>query len=265
MEERDVLRGRIRDLWNRTEQGDYLNHTGFLSLDLQSYARQVIREERLPVKSGSGAFCMFSGGYEEADRQMLFFVPSYMTQEELESEIRSGDGALTCVRIAAVKAGFEQAPTHRDYLGSLMNIGITREQIGDILCKGEEAFVFAVRETAPFICSEMTRVRHTTVTAQIVPPCACPEVVTTKPESGSVSSARVDCLAAQVFHLSRSQAQRLVEQEKVFADGRIITSASYIPAEGERISVRGYGKFRYLGVDGKTRKGRLIARYERYV
>ena len=71
MEERDVLRGRIRDLWNRTEQGDYLNHTGFLSLDLQSYARQVIREERLPVRPGSGAFCKFSGGYEEADRQML--------------------------------------------------------------------------------------------------------------------------------------------------------------------------------------------------
>ena len=45
MEEREVLRGRIRDLWNRTRQGDYLNHTGFLSLDLQSYARQVIREE----------------------------------------------------------------------------------------------------------------------------------------------------------------------------------------------------------------------------
>ena len=111
----------------------------------------------------------------------------------------------------------------------------------------------------------MTRVKHTAVTAQIVPPCACPEVVTTKPESGSVSSERVDCLAAQVFHLSRSQAQRLIEQEKVFADGRIITSASYIPAAGERISVRGYGKFRYLGVDGKTRKGRLIARYERYV
>ena len=265
MDEREVLRGRIRDLWNRTQQGDYLNHTGFLALDLQSYAMQVIREEKIPMHSSAGAYCAFRGGYEEADRKVLCMVPSYMREEDLDAGIAQGEGVFTCVRIAAVKAGFEQAPTHRDYLGSLMNIGITREQIGDILCKGEEAFVFAVRETAPFICSEMTRVRHTTVTAQIVPPCACPEVVTTKPESGSVSSARVDCLAAQVFHLSRSQAQRLVEQEKVFADGRIITSASYIPAEGERISVRGYGKFRYLGVDGKTRKGRLIARYERYV
>lgn len=265
MDEREVLRGRIRDLWNRTQQGEYLNHTGFLALDLQSYARQVIREDKIATRSGSGPYCTFSGGFEEADRQMLFFVPSYMTEEELVAEIASGEGAFTCIRIAAVRTGFTEPPTHRDYLGSLMNLGITREQIGDIICRENEAFVFAVRETAPFICSELTRVRHTTVTAEVRPPSQCPCQVNTKAESGSVSSERVDCLAAHVFHLSRSQAQRLIEQEKVFADGRIITSASYTPSSGEKISVRGYGKFRYLGTDGKTRKGRLIARYERYV
>lgn len=265
MDEREVLRGRIRDLWNRTQQGEYLNHTGFLSLDLQSCARLLIREDQIATHSGSGPYCMFSGGYEEADRQMLFFVPSYMREEELMEEVGRGDGAFTCIRIAAVRSGFTEPPTHRDYLGSLMNLGITREQIGDIICREDEAFVFAVAETAPFICSELTRVRHTSVTAQIKAPSECPCEVSTRQESASVSSGRVDCLAAQVFHLSRSQAQKLIEQEKVFADGRVITSASYMPSQGERISVRGYGKFRYLGMDGQTRKGRMIARYERYV
>ena len=60
MEEREVLRGRIRDLWNRTQQGDYLNHTGFLALDLQSYAMQVIREERIPTHNSAGAYCVFA-------------------------------------------------------------------------------------------------------------------------------------------------------------------------------------------------------------
>ena len=265
MDEREVLRGRIRDLWNRTREGEYLNHTGFLPLDLQSYARRLIREDKIPERSGSGPYCMFSGGFEEADRKMLLFVPSYMTEEEVESELAKGEGAFTCVMIAAVKSGFSTPPDHRDYLGSLMNLGITREQIGDIICREDEAFVFAVKETAPFICGELTRVRHTTVTAEIKAPSECPCEVQTSRESGSVSSERVDCLAAHVFHLSRSQASRLIEQEKVFADGRIITSASYTPSPGERISVRGYGKFRYLGTDGKTRKGRLIARYERYI
>ena len=265
MDEREVLRGRIRDLWHRTQEGEYLNHTGFLPLDLQSYAHRLIREDKIPERSGSGPFCMFSGGFPEADRKMLFFVPYYMKEEDVEEELAKGEGAFTCVKIAAVRSGFSSPPDHRDYLGSLMNLGITREQIGDIICGKDEAFVFAVKETAPFICGELTRVRHTTVTAEIKAPSECPCEVRTSRESGSVSSERVDCLAAHVFRLSRSQASRLIEQEKVFADGRIITSASYTPSPGERISVRGYGKFRYLGTEGKTRKGRLIAIYERYI
>ena len=265
MDEREVLRGRIRDLWNRTQQGDYLNHTGFLALDLQSYAMQVIREEKIPMHSSAGAYCAFRGGYEEADRKVLCMVPSYMREEDLDAGIAQGEGVFTCVRIAAVKAGFATPPTHRDYLGSLMHLGITRGQIGDIICREEEAYVFVLRDIAPFVCRELTRVRHTTVTTAITAPGECPAVVNTRLESGSSASERVDSLVALVFHLSRSQAQRLIEQEKVFADGRIITSSSYTPSQGERISVRGHGKFRYLGTDKTTRKGRLIVRFERYI
>ena len=265
MDEREVLRGRIRDLYNRTVQGDYLNHTGFLSPDLQSYARQVIREERIPEHSGSGVFCMFDGGISEADRQILFFVPSYMGEEDLAAEIAGGEGDLTCIRIRPVRSGFSAPPAHRDYLGSLMNLGITREQIGDIICGEENAYVFAIREIAPFICTELTRVKNTAVAAQVIPPSDCPSVLNTRTESGSTASERTDSLTALVFHLSRSQAQKLIEQEKVFADGRTVTSASYQPSPGEKISVRGYGKFKYLGAEGKTRKGRLIVKYERYI
>ncbi|MBQ9033972.1 MAG: hypothetical protein IJ107_04815 [Lachnospiraceae bacterium] len=149
MEERDVLRGRIRDLWNRTQQGDYLNHTGFLSPDLQSYARQVIREEKIPLRAGAGAWCAFSGGYEEADRQMLFFVPSYTSEEEMAEEIAGGEGALTCIRIAAVRSGFAEPPSHRDYLGSLIISG----------SPGSRSEISSAEETRPS-CSRSPRRRR---------------------------------------------------------------------------------------------------------
>ena len=94
MDEREVLRGRIRDLWHRTQEGEYLNHTGFLPLDLQSYAHRLIREDKIPERSGSGPFCMFSGGFPEADRKMLFFVPSYMKEEDVEEELAKGGEKL---------------------------------------------------------------------------------------------------------------------------------------------------------------------------
>ena len=138
-------------------------------------------------------------------------------------------------------------------------------EIGDILCSGNEAYVYAIREIAPFICRELTRVRNVSVEAAEVPPSECALGAKTETGRGSSASERIDCLIALVFHLSRSQAQSLVRQEKIFADGRAVTSSSYCPSAGERISVRGYGKFRYNGAEGRTRKGRLIVTYELYV
>ena len=252
-------------MWGRTEKGDYLNHTGFLSLDLRSFAAGQLIRERIPAASANGAGWLFAGGFPEADRQVLFFLPSYMGAEDLEREIQSGEGPITCIRVKAANSGFHKAPTHRDYLGSLMNLGITREQIGDILCSGNEAYVYAIRESAPFICRELTRVRNVSVEAAEVPPSECALGAKTETGRGSSASERIDCLIALVFHLSRSQAQSLVRQEKIFADGRAVTSSSYCPSAGERISVRGYGKFRYNGAEGRTRKGRLIVTYELYV
>lgn len=265
MDDKDVLSGRIRDLWGRTERGDYLNHTGFLSLDLRSFASAQLIREKIPAASEGRAGWLFAGGFPEADRQALFFLPSYTGPEDLAREISGGEGPITCIRVKAAGTGFTKAPTHRDYLGSLMNLGITREQIGDILCSESEAYVYAIKEIAPFICRELTRVRNVAVEASEVPPSACTLGAKTEPGRGSSASERIDCLVSLVFHLSRSQAQALVTREKVFADGRLITSASYCPSAGERISVRGYGKFRYLGAEGQTRKGRLLVSYERYV
>ena len=74
---------------------------------------------------------------------------------------------------------------------------------------------------------------------------------------------RIDALIGMVFHLSRSAAKEKIEQEMVFAGGLPVKSISYIPREGESVSVRGYGKFIYRGAEGRTKKGRLVAKVER--
>ena len=91
-----------------------------------------------------------------------------------------------------------------------------------------------LQDIAPFVCRELTRVRHTTVTTAVTAPGECPSVVNTRLESGSSASERADSLAALVFHLSRSQAQRLIEQEKVFADGTDLRERIWkIPLSGD--------------------------------
>ena len=68
-----------------------------------------------------------------------------------------------------------------------------------------------------------------------------------------------------VFHLSRSASKDLIGQELVFAGGLPVKSISYTPRAGESISVRGHGKFIYLGTENRTKKGGLIAKAERFV
>ena len=82
--------------------------------------------------------------------------------------------------------------------------------------------------------------------------------------SGSVASLRLDCILALAWQSSRSKMTPYIEGEKVFVNGRMITSNSYLLKEEDIVSVRGFGKFVYRGVETETKKGRLFITLDRY-
>ena len=246
--------GRVRDLADQAMRNDYVTHTGFLSLSEQSMA--------VPETEKAGVRACFYGGHEEADRKVLYFLPSYMDEETLTRQEASGEGFIACLRIRVRGARFTKEIGHRDCLGALMHLGIGRDQIGDILLtrEGDCAFVYVLAPVAEHIIRDLVTVGRAHVDIDRVPPAACTVRPVMTPVSGSIASVRIDSLVAMVFHISRSAAQDLVASEEVFADGRTITSASYVPAQGCRISVRGHGKFIFEGEEKKTRKGRIFVR-----
>ena len=145
----------------------------------------------------------------------------------------------------------------RDYLGALMNLGIERSCIGDILMKENGCCVFCQEKMADYLCQELTMVRHTSV---ICRRADATEPITPKMErvSGSVASPRLDSVIAMVFSSSRTKILPLIEGEKV-------TSPAVQLKEGEIVSVRGMGKFRFAGSGGLSKKGRLYVYADKYV
>lgn len=256
--EEELFAGRIRDLEKQARQNDYLTHTGFLSLSEQSAALRVL--DGLP--GARAVFCGGVGGSDISDRKVLFFLPSYMEEEDLLRSELSGEGVIACLRIRNRGAGFTKEIGHRDCLGALMHLGIGREQVGDILIGdgGDSAYVFLLSVMAEHVCRELAAVGRAHVDVEPVPPAQCGARPKLVPKTGSVASVRIDSLVSMVFPMPRSAAKQLVEDEQVYSDGRTIASPSWTPPEGARISVRGHGKFIYEGREKTTRKGRILVR-----
>lgn len=70
---------------------------------------------------------------------------------------------MVCARISPVFDKFAEELSHRDYLGALMNLGIERHLIGDILIDGRYAYIFCMEHIIGVIKEQLDQVRHTRV------------------------------------------------------------------------------------------------------
>ncbi len=243
-----LLKKRIQELADLCWQRDVKTYTGFLTLREQTIFHSVSKLlPPVPV--------VLSGGFKEAERKIVCFLPSY--------EDKSTPLPIQTLRVEPANLRFSQPLNHRDYLGAVMNLGIERSCIGDILIKDSGCFIFCLDKISSFLCEELRMVRHTSVICRMTDETAdiAPGRVTV---SGSVASPRLDSVIAMVFSLSRSQAQPYIENEHVFVDGKLTVSPGVQLKGGEIISVRGLGKFCYTGSGKETRKGRLYVYAEKY-
>ncbi|HIT67530.1 MAG TPA: RNA-binding protein [Candidatus Merdisoma merdipullorum] len=197
------------------------------------------------------------GGYELAERQIAAFQP--------EAPLFCTEYPIRCLSISPLQEKFAEELTHRDYLGAVLNLGLDRSCLGDILVEGSHAYLFCLERMAPFICDNLTRVRHTTVYVRQVEAEDFHYEPRYKEVTGTVASVRLDRLLSLAFGSSRSSLTGLIEGGKVFVNGKLVTSNGYQPKEGDLVSVRGLGRFRFQGSGGQSRKGREYVTLLRYI
>ena len=234
MDKDEFLLKRIRELANLSYQRDIVTFTDFLNLNEQNMLASLkLHQMGVEVK--------LFGGYEHAERQMAAFFPG------------------------GLGFSFSEELGHRDYLGALLNLGVDRSVVGDILIKDKEAWFFCLHKMSDFFIENLIRVKHTTVLVSRVEQAEeIPE-----PEfemiNGTCASVRLDALIGLAFQTSRSSMVSFIESGLVFVNGKLITSNGYEPKEGDIISVRSKGRFIYDGVSRQTKKGRLGVRIRKYV
>lgn len=248
--EEQILRKRFIELAQTAVNRGYQTYTDFLNLNEISIFYSMKYE--LPKVN----YDLF-GGYFAAERKVLCFYA--------DADVKAFSDYITCIRILPRNKKFSDDLNHRDFLGALMNLGIERSLLGDILVREKEGFVFCETSISEFIVDNLTKVKHTSIRCEILREDV-PEI---QPEfkeiKGSVSSVRIDAVIALAFHTSRNSILGLISGGKVFVDGRLVESNSYQLKEEETVSVRGLGKFIYKGMEKQTKKGRLFVSISIYI
>ena len=199
------------------------------------------------------------GGYGEAERKMLVYLPEYLEEGALFEE----DSPCVCLR-----ATFYQGDSlgHRDFLGALMGAGIGRETVGDICVGKDSCDFFVTAEIAPYILQNFLSAGRAKLSLQQIPLSEAsipePEV---KEIRDTLASLRLDSVISSGFRIGRSLAAQYVSAGKAAIDGLPCEKPDKAVSEGMKISVRGLGKIKIASVNGRTKKDRISVVIHRYV
>ena len=255
MTENELLLSYIEDKIRQAEDQYRITNTGFLSPQEKSQAAVCCRR--------NGARHVFYGGYPGAERTVLLLLPDYIENPELFVPDES-DNPLCLLRCAAPQG--VRALTHRDYLGSLLALGIKRDVIGDILVGKDGADIVILKSIAAFLAENYTKAGSVPRSCQIA---AIGELEAPEPHieeiRESVASVRLDNMLDAAFGISRAEAASAISHGLVYINDIEAAKPDARLAPGDKLVLRGHGKAVFREILGTTRKGRLSVLIERYI
>lgn len=232
---------RVVDLCNNTLKNHEENYTEFMNpFEIKNAVSIVNSDSDLKYK--------IDGGYSDYIRAIVEVFPYYFESEDIESKLR----------FLEIKGNFKfTSVSHRDYLGSLLGLGIKREKIGDILVHENSCQIIVDSEICEFILYNYDKVGNNKVIVQEISreDLIIPAQEFTQ-KSISVSSLRLDNIIAGVFNLSRSEAIKYIDSEFVYVNYEKISQPSKLIEENSIISVRRKGKFIISEIGGTSKKGK---------
>ncbi|ASJ93727.1 RNA-binding protein [Staphylococcus epidermidis] len=151
---------------------------------------------------------------------------------------------------------------HQHVLGTLMSLGIQRDQLGDIIV-GEDIQFVLTKQLESYIISELTRIKGATVKLNSIP---TEDMIQSeenwKVHSTTVSALRLDVVLKEIIHKSRNIAQQLIIKKRVKVNHTVIDSTDFQLEQNDLLSIQGYGRAQIVEIGGKTKKNKLHIHYQ---
>ena len=151
MNEQELCRKRLLDLSRQADRKGIVLFSDFLNLNEQNIFHSLQKELYTTAE--------LSGGYEQAERQMVAFIPDALCYE--------WSYPFVCIHAVPQYPKYAEKLTHRDVLGALMHLGLDRSKIGDIVLLENDIYIFCSETISDFIMDQFTQIRHTMIRVRL--------------------------------------------------------------------------------------------------
>lgn len=121
----DELIARINDIFDIVHQKNHAKFTSFFDESKVYFAKSFIEKSKYDNY-------MFFGGCHNNKRQMLGVFPDYSTP----------DKQLFPITSLEIEFPVRYSLSHRDFLGALLGLNVTKDSIGDIIVSNQRCSVF---------------------------------------------------------------------------------------------------------------------------
>lgn len=240
----NLIKAKLSDAVEMMELKNIPSFLGFLNEREFSVCKSILEKSRIKYS--------YYGGYDSADRVYIAILPDWTESVEYPF----------CALKFYLK--MNKPLSHRDFLGTIMSQGISRDKVGDILCFDDKAFVFISNSVASFCRDNISCVGGVGVEVEITD-----EKIEFSPNFEEIrtviASDRADCVIGGITHLAREKAKNFILSGNVIVNNTLCEGIIARIKSGDVLSVKGYGKYIIDSIDDKTRKGRTVLICKKYV
>ncbi len=249
--EEKIILAKALDELERCRSENRICYTDFLDMRMQGLLTSEIKY--------SGVNYFFDGGYDTAERRIAVFLPDWATEDNYLE-----DRPIKILRVLHKLGGRELS--HRDYLGSILGLGLSRSKIGDILVYKNGADIIIDSELEEFLLANYFKAGRTELSLSAVP---IEELnlseVRTEIIKDTLASLRLDAFLASAFRSSRARAQEAIRQGLVFVNHAECLKPDKELEEGDIVVLRGKGKCVLEEIGGTSKKDRTFISIKKYI
>lgn len=195
------------------------------------------------------------GVFKEAQRNMVAFS----VQEEIDL-----DYPLQLLEVK-VNSKFTKLQ-HKDFLGSIMALGIKREKIGDLILQNNSCYLPVSNDIADFIKYNLEYINKSPCKIQVldISSDTVPQYIFEE-RIINIASNRLDSFVSGICNISRNKSIELINRGSVLVDYSIMNKKDYKPKDGTILTIRGYGKYKIGDILGYTQKDRMKILIKKFI